>query len=95
MGVQMMVFTYILGRTDPEGGTVIDMWADTRSTSSLRSSVLSIISVVVIGNILYGAVFAPHLVTKLEGRVTVGPTAPLFPRVPNQPLYGTRPAHER
>jgi len=85
----MMVFTYILGRTDPEGRTVIDMWADRRSTSRLRSSLLSVIGVVVIGNLLYGAVFAPHLVTKLEGEVTAGPTAPLFPGVPNQPLYGT------
>ena len=32
MGVMMMVFTYILGRTDPEGRTVIETWADTRST---------------------------------------------------------------
>jgi len=89
MGVQMMVFTYILGRTDSEGRTVIDMWADTRSTSRLRSSLLSIVGVVVIGNVLYGAVFAPHLVTKLQGRVTAGPTSPLFRGVPNQPLNGT------
>jgi hypothetical protein len=89
MGVQMMVFTYILGRTDPEGRTVIDMWADKRSTSRLRSSVLSVIAVVVIGNVLYGAVFAPHLVTKLEGQVTAGPAAPLFKGVPNQPPQGT------
>jgi Spirocyclase AveC-like len=85
MGVQMMVFTYILGRTDPDGRTVIDIWADARSSSRLGSSVLSIIGVVVIGNLLYGAVFAPHLFTKLEGWVTEGPTAPLFPGVPNQP----------
>jgi hypothetical protein len=90
MGVQMMVFTYILGRTDPEGRTVIDMWADTKSKSRLRSSALSVVAVVIIGNALYGAVFAPHLVTKLEGWVTAGPTGPLFPGVPNQPLQGGR-----
>lgn len=85
MGVQIMVFTYLLGRTDSEGRNVIEMWADNRSTSRLQSSVLSIIAVVVIGNALYGAVFAPHLATKLGGWVTAGPTAPLFPGVPNQP----------
>jgi Spirocyclase AveC-like len=85
MGIQMMVFTYLLGRTDSEGRTVIEAWADTRSTSRLQSSVLSIIAVVVIGNVLYGAVFAPHLVTKLGGWVTAGPTGQLFPGVPNQP----------
>ena len=85
MGVQMMVFTYILGRTDAEGRTVIDAWADRRSASRLRSSILSVAGVIVIGNVLFGAVFAPHLVTKLEGRVTAGPTAPLFRGVGNQP----------
>ena len=93
MGVQMMVFTYILGRTDPQGRTVIDMWADARSTSRFRSSVLSIVAVVVIGTTLYGAVLAPHLVAKLQGRVTAGPTAPLFKGVPNQPLQGA--SHQR
>ena len=85
MGVQMMVFTYILGRTDPDGRTVIDMWADSRSTTRLRSAVLSVLGVVVIGTVLYGAVFTPHLVTKLDGQVTAGPTAPLFSGVRNQP----------
>ncbi|MGA8724548.1 MAG: spirocyclase AveC family protein [Acidimicrobiales bacterium] len=95
MGVMMMVFAYILGRTDPEGRTVIETWAATKSPSRFRSTVLSIIGIVVIANLIYGAVFAPHLITKLEGRVTVGPTAPLFPGVPNQPLNGTTRANER
>jgi len=85
MGIQMMVFTYLLGRTDSEGRNVIEMWADKRSKSRLGSSVLSIVAVVVIGNVLYGAVFAPHLATKLGGWVTAGPTGQLFPGVPNQP----------
>jgi hypothetical protein len=89
MGVQVMVFTYILGRTDPEGRTVIDMWADARSTSRLGSALLSILGVVAIATVLYAAVFTPHLVTKLHGQVTEGPKTHLFPGVPNQPLNGT------
>lgn len=85
MGVQMMVFTYILGRTDPDGRSVIDMWADRMSPNRLRSLALSVLGVVVVANLLYGAVFTPHLVTKVQGRVTAGPTAPLFPGVRNQP----------
>jgi Spirocyclase AveC-like len=85
MGIQMMVFTYLLGRTDSEGRNVIEMWADKRSGSRLQSSVLSIIAVIVIGNVLYGTVFAPHLITKLGGWVTAGPTEQLYPGVPNQP----------
>jgi Spirocyclase AveC-like len=85
MGVQMMVFTYILGRTDQEGRTVIDAWADSKARNRLQASLLSVLAVVIIGNALYGAVFAPHLATKLLDLVTAGPTEQLFPGVPNQP----------
>jgi hypothetical protein len=88
MGVQMMVFTYLLGRTDAQGRNVIEAWADNRSTTRWKSSVLSIVAVIVIGNGLYGAVFAPHLATKLGGWVTSGPSEQLFPGVPNQPIHG-------
>jgi hypothetical protein len=86
MGAQMMVFTYILGRTDAEGRSTIEAWSDSRSGSRLRSSLLSIAAVVVIGHAVYLSVFAPHLATKVLGLVTVGPTEQLFEGVPNQPL---------
>jgi hypothetical protein len=89
MGVQMMVFTYLLGRTDPEGRTVVEAWADGRTTSPLRSAMLSVVVVVALGHAVYGSVFAPHLVTKLSGQVTAGPTEQLFEGVPNQPEHGT------
>jgi len=86
MGVQMMVFTYLLGRIDPQGRTLVEVWADSRSRSRLGSSLLSIAAVVVIGHAVYLSVFAPHLATKLLHLQTVGPTEPLFEGVPNQPL---------
>jgi hypothetical protein len=89
MGVMVMAFSYILGRTDSEGRTVVEAWATRRSPGALPSAVLSIVAIMVIANLLYGAVFAPHLVAKLNGWETTGPTAPLFPGVPNQPLQGT------
>jgi uncharacterized protein DUF5135 len=85
MGIQMMVFTYLLGRTDAEGRNVIDMWADKRSTNRGQSAVLSVVAVIVVGHLVYGSVFAPHLITKLGGYVTAGPTEQLYPGVPNQP----------
>ena len=86
MGVQMMVFTYLLGRTDSQGRTVVEAWADARSKSRLRSSLLSIAAFVVIGHAVYLSVFAPHLATKLLHLQTVGPTEQLFEGVSNQPL---------
>jgi succinate dehydrogenase/fumarate reductase cytochrome b subunit len=85
MGIQMMVFTYLLGRTDSQGRNVIEMWSDKMSKTRLQSAILSVVAVIVIGNMLYGAVFAPHLVTKLNGYVTSGPSGQLFPGVANQP----------
>jgi hypothetical protein len=88
LGLQMMVFAYVLGRTDPDGRTVIDMWAESRATSRVGSAVLSIVAVIALGHVVYGSVFAPHLVTKLRGDVTSGPSEQLFEGVPNQPLHG-------
>lgn len=85
MGVQTMVFTYILGRTDSHGRTIIDIWADAKSKGRLQSALLSIAAVVVLGHAVYGSVFAPHLATKLLGLVNAGPTEQLFEGVPNQP----------
>lgn len=89
MGVQMMVFTYLLGRTDADGRTVIDAWADARTSGRLQSSLVSVLAFVVVGHAVYASVFAPHLATKLRGDVTAGPSAPLFEGVPNQPLHGS------
>jgi hypothetical protein len=81
----MMAFTYLLGRTDAQGRNVVEMWAAKRSTTRLQASVLSVVGVIVVGNLLYGSVFAPHLITKLGGWVTAEPPGQLFPGVPNQP----------
>lgn len=88
MGVQMMVFAYLIGRTDPDGRNLIEIWADSRTRSRLGSSLLSVLAVIVVGHVLYLAVFAPHLVTKLMGKVTAGPQEQLFPGVEDQPLHG-------
>jgi MFS family permease len=88
MALQMMVFAYLLGRTDSEGRNLIEAWADSRTPSRLRASLLSIAAIIVVGHTLYLAVFAPHLATKLMGEVTAGPAEQLFPGVENQPLHG-------
>ena len=85
VGIQMMVFTYLLGRTDPKGRTVIDIWADSKSRTRLQSASLSILGFIVVGNVTYLAVFAPYLITKKAGLVNAGPSEQLFEGVPNQP----------
>lgn len=86
MGVQMMVFTYILGRTDAQGRTLIDAWADSKTASRFKSSAISIAAIIVLGHVVYLSVFAPHLATKVMGLVTVESGEQLFDGIPNQPL---------
>jgi hypothetical protein len=86
MGVQVMVFTYLLGRTDTLGRTIIDAWADSKMNTRLGSSLLAIVGFAVIGNLVYLSVFAPHYVTKLLYLQTVAPSEQLYPGIPNQPL---------
>jgi len=86
MGVQMMVFTYLLGRTDSQGRSLVEIWADSKAKNRLHSSLFSIAAFIVIGHIVYLSVFTPHLVTKVLQLQTVGPTEQLFEGVPNQPL---------
>lgn len=86
MGVQMMVFTYLLGRLDFKGRTPIEAWADARANTPVQSALISVLAAIVIGHAVYLAVFAPHLVTKVMGYVTVESGEQLFPGIPNQPL---------
>lgn len=86
MGVQMMIMTYLLGRIDSSGRTLVEAWADGKAKSRAGSAFLSIAAVIVIGNVTYLSVFAPHLATKLLHLQTVAPSERLYAGVPNQPL---------
>lgn len=88
MALQMGVFAYLLGRTEPDGRNLVELWADSKTTTRFQSGLLSVAAVVLVAHGLYLAVFAPHLVTKLRGDVTAGPTVQLFPGTENQPLHG-------
>ena len=88
MALQMAAFAYLLGRTDGDGRNLIEAWADSKTKTRLQAGLLSVGAVVVVGHLLYFSVFAPHLITKLRGDVTAGPTEQLVPGVENQPLHG-------
>jgi hypothetical protein len=89
MGIQMMVFAYLLGRTDAAGRSVVEVWAASRTRERLHANLLSVATIVVVAHAVYLAVFLPHLITKLQGWVDVGPSEQHFEGVPNQPLHGS------
>jgi len=86
MGVQMMAITYLMGRVDATGRTFVSIWADAKTHSRSASNTLAIAAVIVMANIVYLSVFAPHYVTKVMHLQTAGSSQQLFPGVPNQPL---------
>jgi vacuolar-type H+-ATPase subunit I/STV1 len=86
MGIEMMVLAYLIGRIDSSGRTFVGIWADAKTRTRFGSACLSILAVIVIGNVVYLSVFAPHLATKLLHLQTVAPTEQLYPGIPNQPL---------
>ncbi len=86
MGIQMMIYAYLLGRIDSSGRTFVVAWADSKTSTRFGSACLSVLAVVVIGNAFYLSVFAPHYVTKVLHMQTVAPSEQLYPGIPNQPL---------
>jgi hypothetical protein len=86
MGIQMMLFTYLLGRVDAHGRTPVERWAAARSGTRRGATLYAVAAIVVIANLAYLAVFTPHLVTKVLHQQTVTPPGQLFHGVANQPL---------
>lgn len=86
MGIQVMVFGYLLGRTDAEGRTIVEAWADRRASSRAKANWLAVGASIVIGHVVYLSVFAPHWLTKVLELVTVSVPGQLWPDWPNQPL---------
>ena len=85
MGIQVMVFTYLLGRTDAQGRNVIEMWSDKVSKTQAA-----------IGDRVrhrrhrhrkraLRRCFRAPSGNEAMGYVTSGPDVQLFPGVPNQP----------
>lgn len=86
MGIQVMVFAYLLGRTDAEGRSIIEAWADRKASTRARANWLAVGAYVVVGHVVYFSVFAPHWLTKVLELVNVAVPGQLFDGVGNQPL---------
>jgi hypothetical protein len=86
MGIQMMLFTYLLGRTDEQGRNFIEVWASDRSKSATGATLRTIASIVVIANVAYLSVYTPHIITKMLHLQTTAPKGQLYDGVQNQPL---------
>ncbi len=85
MGMQMMVFTYLLA-TRINGQDIVHYWLSSRTAGKPVPAWKSIFVVVVAMHIMYLSLVIPHLIVNLAGLATVAPVQELYEGIPNQPL---------
>jgi hypothetical protein len=88
MGVPIMLFTYMVGRRDDRGDTLIEGWARKRFSTSNRARLLATgAGFVLMAHAIYLMTMIPHVITKVNGQQTTVSEEELFTDdgIPNQP----------
>lgn len=81
--------TYIIGNTTPEGDSVIDVWAKSKTTSPGSRLGLQAVSYIIFCNVLYATGYLPHAITKYAGMLTqTGVLVPYPGEIGMQPESG-------
>jgi hypothetical protein len=79
----------VIGNTTPEGDSVIDVWAASKSTSAGGRLRLQAIAYILACNVVYASTYLPHAVTKYAGMLTqTGVLVPYPGEIAMQPESG-------
>jgi hypothetical protein len=79
----------VVGNTTPEGDSVIDVWAASKTTSPGARLGLQAIAYIVGCNVVYALTYLPHAITKYVGMLTqAGMLAPYPGEIAMQPESG-------
>jgi hypothetical protein len=79
----------VVGNTTPDGDSVIDVWAKSRTTSPGARLALQAVAYIVFCNVLYALTYLPHAITKYVGMLTqTGVLVPYPGRIAMQPESG-------
>jgi hypothetical protein len=79
----------VVGNTTPEGDSVVDVWAKSKTTSPGIRLGLQAIAYIVLCNIVYAATYLPHAITKYVGMLTqTGVLVPYPGKIAMQPESG-------
>ena len=79
----------VIGNTTPEGESVIDVWAKSKTSSTGARLGLQAVTYVVLCNVVYGATYLPHAITKYAGMLTqTGVVVPYPGQIAMQPESG-------
>jgi hypothetical protein len=79
----------VIGNTTPDGGSVIDVWAKSKTSSSGAQLGLRAVAYIVLCNVVYAATYLPHAITKYAGMLTqTGVLVPYPGKIAMQPESG-------
>jgi hypothetical protein len=79
----------VLGNTTPEGDSVVDVWAASKTASPGVRLGVKAIAYIVLCNVVYAATYLPHAVTKYVGMLTqTGVLVPYPGKIAMQPESG-------
>ena len=89
MAAFMVGAAYVVGNTTPEGDSVIDVWAKSKTTSPGARLGLQAVAYIIFCNVLYALTYLPHAITKYVGMLTqTGVLVPYPGRIAMQPESG-------
>ena len=60
----------VVGNTTPEGDSVVDVWAKSKTPSPVIRLALQATAYIVLCNVVYAATYLPHAITKYGGMLT-------------------------
>lgn len=79
----------VVGNTTPEGDSVVDAWAASKTASPGARLGLQAIAYIVLCNVVYAATYLPHAITKYVGMLTqTGVLVPYPGKIAIQPESG-------
>lgn len=70
MAAFIVFATVVVGNTTPDGDSVIDVWATSKTTSPGARLGLQALAYIVLCNFVYATTYLPHAITKYAGMVT-------------------------
>jgi hypothetical protein len=89
MAVFIVFAAVVVGNTTPEGDSILDVWAKSKTTSPGIRRGLQAIAYIVLCNLVYAATYLPHAITKYAGMLTqTGILVPYPGKIAMQPESG-------
>jgi hypothetical protein len=89
MAAFIVFATVVVGNTTPDGDSVIDVWAKSKTTLPGARLGLQAIAYIVLCNVVYASTYLPHAITKYAGMLTqTGVLVPYPGEIAMQPESG-------